>query len=74
MNAKPIKRNKNLQGVSREHHHGLLLFWKLRAGFSKGIAEYRIKKYADWFFTTHLISYFNLEKNTFSQFLVMKTN
>ena len=43
MNAKPIKRNKNLQGVSRDDVHGLLLCWKLRIGFSKGIAEYRIK-------------------------------
>jgi len=63
MNTKPIKRNKALQGVSREHHHGLLLCWKIRTGFSKGISEDRIKKYTDWFYTTHLIPHFELEKN-----------
>jgi|GEM_PF-385278 len=63
MDIKPIKRNKALQGVSREHHHGLLLCWKIRTGFSKGIPEERIKKYVDWFYTTHLIPHFELEEN-----------
>tara|TARA_R110002126_G_scaffold21419_4_gene77412 strand:- start:1025 stop:1486 length:462 start_codon:yes stop_codon:yes gene_type:complete len=62
MDIKPIKRNKALQGVSREHHHGLLLCWKIRMGFSKGIANERIKKYVDWFYTTHLIPHFELEE------------
>lgn len=61
--TKPIKRSKALQGVSREHHHGLLLCWKIRTGFSKGISEERIKKYVDWFYTTHLIPHFELEEN-----------
>ncbi len=39
MKTKLIKRNKALQRVSREHHHSLLLCWKIRSGFSKGIAE-----------------------------------
>lgn len=60
---KPIKRSLALQGVSREHHHGLLLCWKIRTGFSKGISEERIKKYVDWFYTTHLIPHFELEEN-----------
>ncbi len=63
MKTKPIKRNKALQEVSREHHHGLLLCWKIRTGFSKSIPEMRIKKYADWFYTTHLIPHFKLEEN-----------
>lgn len=63
MKTEPIKRNKALQGVSREHHYGLLLCWKIRTGFSKGISEERIKKYADWFYTTHLIPHFELEEN-----------
>lgn len=63
MKTKPIKRNKALQGVSREHHHGLLLCWKIRTGFSKAIPEERIKKYADWFYTAHLIPHFELEEN-----------
>lgn len=63
MKIKPIKRSKALQGVSREHHHGLLLCWKIRTGFSKAIPEERIKKYTDWFYTNHLIPHFELEEN-----------
>ncbi|MFD0799385.1 hemerythrin domain-containing protein [Maribacter chungangensis] len=62
MEHKPIKRNKALQGISREHHHGLLLCWKIRMGFSMGIAEERIKKYVDWFYDTHLVPHFKLEE------------
>lgn len=62
MKTAPIKRDKALQGVSREHHHGLLLCWKIRRGFSKGIKTNRIKSYADWFYNTHLISHFEIEE------------
>lgn len=62
MNTKPLKRHKALQPLSREHHHGLLLSWKLRAGFKKNIAIERMKTYADWFFTTHLIPHFETEE------------
>ena len=62
MNHKPQKRHKALQHLSREHHHGLLLSWKIRAGFSKNIDPKRIKIYADWFFKTHLIPHFEMEE------------
>lgn len=62
MKTPPIKRSKALIQVSRDHHHGLLLCWKIRTGFSKGIEEQRIKRYADWFYTTHLIPHFELEE------------
>jgi len=62
MNHKPQKRHKALQNLSREHHHGLLLSWKIRAGFSKNIEPKRIKVYADWFFETHLIPHFEMEE------------
>tara|TARA_R110000868_G_scaffold147888_1_gene369510 strand:- start:1182 stop:1643 length:462 start_codon:yes stop_codon:yes gene_type:complete len=62
MNHKPQKRHKALQPLSREHHHGLLLSWKIRAGFSKNIEPKRIKVYADWFFETHLIPHFEKEE------------
>ena len=62
MNHKPQKRHKALQNLSREHHHGLLLSWKIRAGFSKNIEPKRIKIYADWFFETHLIPHFEMEE------------
>ncbi|WP_452220503.1 hemerythrin domain-containing protein [Lacinutrix salivirga] len=62
MDLKPQKRHKALQPLSREHHHGLLLSWKIRAGFSKNIAPERIRVYADWFFKTHLIPHFEMEE------------
>ncbi|TDU39660.1 hypothetical protein BXY82_1690 [Gelidibacter sediminis] len=62
MTPKPLKRHKALQPLSREHHHGLLLSWKIRSGFSKNIEIERIKQYADWFFENHLIPHFALEE------------
>lgn len=62
----PLKRHKALQPLSREHHYGLLLGWKIRTGFTKGIAVERMKAYADWFFQQHLTSHFDMEeKNVF---------
>lgn len=63
MSQKPIKRHIALQPLSREHHHGLLLSWKIRTGFSKNIEAERIKAYADWFFKTHLIPHFDMEES-----------
>ncbi|MBO3098818.1 hemerythrin domain-containing protein [Gelidibacter pelagius] len=62
MKQKPLKRHKALQPFSREHHHGLLLSWKIRSGFSKNIEIERIKTYADWFFENELIPHFELEE------------
>lgn len=62
MKTKPIKRHKALQNFSREHHHGLLLCWKIRTGVSKGISQERIKKYVDWFFEQHLVPHFTEEE------------
>jgi hypothetical protein len=62
MNQKPQKRHKALQPLSREHHHGLLLSWKIRTGFSKNIEPKRIKVYADWFYTNHLLPHFEMEE------------
>lgn len=59
---KPIKRSNALKPLSREHHHGLLLCWKIRKGFSKGIASERIKAYCDWFFRAYLLPHFELEE------------
>ncbi|MEZ4792471.1 MAG: hemerythrin domain-containing protein [Gelidibacter sp.] len=62
MTPKPLKRHKALQPLSRDHHHGLLLSWKIRNGFNKNVELGRIKTYADWFFETHLIPHFELEE------------
>jgi iron-sulfur cluster repair protein YtfE (RIC family) len=62
MQHKPQKRHKALQSLSRDHHHGLLLSWKIRSGLSKSIAPQRIGVYVHWFFETHLIPHFELEE------------
>lgn len=59
---KPIKRNRDLQALSRDHHHSLLLCWKIRTGFSKGVAADRIKHYIDWFFEHHIRPHFEMEE------------
>ena len=59
----PIKRIEALRPLSREHHQGLLLAWKIRTGFSKGISVERIKKYVNWFYENHLIPHFEIEEN-----------
>ena len=63
----PIHRNEALQPLSREHHQGLLLCWKIRTGFSKKIETSLIKSYADWFYKNHLHPHFEVEeKHVFS--------
>ena len=59
---KPIQRSEYLKPLSREHHQGLLLCWKIKTGFSKGVALNRIKSYSDWFYKTHLIPHFETEE------------
>lgn len=59
---KPIKRHKGLQPLSREHHQGLLLSWKIRTGLKKEVSTDRIIKYCDFFIKEELIQHFNLEE------------
>ena len=58
----PIKRHIALQPVSREHHHGLLLSWKIREGLKRQIAIEKIKKYTDWFWKNQLQAHFEFEE------------
>lgn len=60
--VKPLKRDPHLKAVSRDHHHGLLLCWKIREGFKRDIDLARIKRYADWFWTSHLEDHFAIEE------------
>lgn len=62
IHKKPIKRHKAMQPLSKEHHRGLLLSWKIRTGFSKGISMERIKTYLDWYYITHLVPHFEAEE------------
>lgn len=58
----PIKRHSSLQPISREHHHALLLVWKIRKGISNKIDSRRIAKYVDWFYKAYIISHLDLEE------------
>jgi len=63
MNTKqPIKRHVALQPLSREHHQGLLLSWKVRKGLSKDIELKRISEYVRWFYNEHLKKHFSDEE------------
>lgn len=59
----PIKRIEQLKALSREHHQGLLLCWKIREGIKRNIETERIKKYVDWFWNNHLQQHFEAEEN-----------
>lgn len=57
-----MKRTEALKPLSREHHHSLLLCWKIKTGISKGVKFERMKKYTDWFFDEHIQSHFQEEE------------
>ncbi|HUH73732.1 MAG TPA: hemerythrin domain-containing protein [Chitinophagales bacterium] len=59
---KPIKRIKDIQPYSREHHHGLLLSWKIKTGFQKKVELTRIKEYVNWFYKTQILPHFEAEE------------
>lgn len=58
----PIKRHEALKPLSREHHHTLLLVWKIKNGLKKNVSVERIKKYCDWYFKEHLQHHFAIEE------------
>lgn len=65
----PIKRSPYLAPLSREHHEGLLLAWKIKQGVRKGVELTRITAYCNWFFKEHLAPHFHTEEKVFSQVL-----
>lgn len=67
MERKPIKRNENIAALSREHHDGLLFCWKLRQGIKTGIAPYRMRRYAAFFWEEHLKAHFKEEETLLFQ-------
>lgn len=58
----PIKRVDALKPLSREHHHGLLLCWKIRQGIKLNVEPERIKNYLDWFWLSYLQPHFEIEE------------
>ena len=58
----PIKRHPALQPLSRDHHFGLLVCWKIRKGLTAQIDPARIKAYVDWFWDSYLSDHFEEEE------------
>lgn len=58
----PIKRASELKAFSHDHHHALLLCWKIKTGMVKNIELKRIKEYVNWFYQNHLQTHFELEE------------
>jgi len=58
----PLKRVEELKAFSKDHHHGLLLGWKIRTGLKKNIGVKRISAYIEWFYQNHLLPHFELEE------------
>lgn len=59
----PIKRKESLKPLSREHHHGLLLCWKIKQGKQRNVEAGRILNYLIWFWINHLKAHFETEEN-----------
>jgi len=62
MERKPIKRNKYIIRLSKDHHLTLLFCWKIRTGLKREIETNRIKNYIHYFWQTHLLQHFNEEE------------
>lgn len=62
MKNKPIKRHPALISLSRDHHYGLLLVWKIRQGIKTKVDVKRIGNYAIFFFERELQPHFEKEE------------
>lgn len=62
MNNNPIKRDKSLVVLSKEHHYGLLASWKIRRGFELETDPQRIIAFVVNFWETHLSAHFIAEE------------
>ena len=60
----PLKRHPSLHHLSHDHHHGLLLCWKIRQGFKLGIEPKRMRVYCEWFWKNYLQAHFQEEEKT----------
>jgi len=59
-----MKRNINLQELSKDHHHGLLLGWKIRQGLKKNVTPETISDYVAYFVKAALLPHFKEEEDT----------
>jgi hemerythrin-like domain-containing protein len=59
---KPIKRHIGLQHLSREHHHTLLLVWKIRKAIKEQVQLDRVDQYVSWFCQQYVMPHFEMEE------------
>lgn len=62
MENKPIKRNKYLLQLSKDHHFSLLFCWKIREGLKQQVGAERMKKYVLHFWQNGLEPHFREEE------------
>lgn len=60
--SKPIKRHLSLQPFSREHHHTLMLVWKIRKAIREQVDLDRVDKYVSWFYHQYVLPHFDMEE------------
>ncbi len=58
-----MKRHEALQPLSREHHKGLLLCWKIKVGLKKEVSIDRIAAHVKWFISEHINAHFKAEED-----------
>jgi hypothetical protein len=59
---KPIKRHPAFVALSKDHHFGLLLVWKIKTGLSNAVSPDRIAEYILYFFEKDLQHHFREEE------------
>ena len=64
-----MKRDKNLVALSRDHHHGLLLGWKIRQGLKHNVNAGLIAEYIMYFSEAALFPHFAEEEQQILTFL-----
>lgn len=57
-----MKRDRNLVALSRDHHHGLLLGWKIRQGLKNNVSPILIAEYILYFYQAALLPHFGEEE------------
>jgi hemerythrin-like domain-containing protein len=67
-----IIRSPQLAPLSREHHEGLLLVWKIHQGLKNNIDPERIRKYILWYWQNHIKPHFYQEEKILLPYLPAK--
>jgi hemerythrin len=62
MRVAPIKRSKELVALSKDHHEGLLIVWKIRQGLRYEVGSKRIAEFILYAFKKHLEPHFKDEE------------